>query len=630
MGSRSILESSGSRSLLNVGVVDKELMQSLSSGNHGKNGNLLVNNNLNKNGALVCQHLLETGLELINVSDSDTLHAHGLSELHEIGVLLMGVAVSVLVEKGLPLSDHTLLLVVEHNSLDANVELNGGGQLGKSHVERSITIDVNDVAVGSGNLGADSGGKTVAHGSKTTGGDHGSGMSPSEVLGGPHLMLANTGGDDGLVLVVLGQVGEHGDDGLGLDDTVLALSLEHEGELLLPRLNNLRPGSSLGIRDGGDERNELSHALGNVSLNSLGGLNNLVDVLGLDLKVHDTSSALKSGLSGLGGKLGDGAGDSIVESSTKGDDTVGVLHGHVGVAGAVHTEHVESLRVSLVEGTKTLQGGGDGDLGLLGKLLEQLGALLVAENTLSDVEDGLLGHVDEVGGSLDGLLLELVGGSRSQVGERVRGDGGLGGDGLSQDGGGDILGQVDQNGAGSARGGNLKGLVDSSRELGDVLDHDVPLGARSGDSDNVGLLEGVSTDNGGQHLAGEDNHGGTVRKSVLHGCDDVGGTGAGGDENDTGLAGGTCVALGHVAGALLVSGEHKVEVLGVVNSVKDGENGTTGVAEDGVDVVSQHHLVEDLSTGEADEGVVHVGIGGLGLLEDSRLADGTLEVGGGL
>lgn len=200
----------------------------------------------------------------------------------------------------------------------------------------------------------------------------------------------------------------------------------------------------------------------------------------------------------------------------------------------------------------------------------------------------------------------------------------------SQDGSSNILGQIDENGTGSAGSSNLKGLVDSSGELSNVLDHDVPLGARSGDADNIGLLEGVSADNGGQDLTGEDNHGGTIGKSVLHGGDDVGGTGARGDENDTGLTRGSSVALGHVAGTLLVSREHKVEVLRVVNGVKDGENGSTGVTEDSVDVVSQHHLVEDLSSRHSDEGLVHVSVGSLSLLEDRRLANGALEVGSGL
>ncbi len=44
------------------------------------------------------------------------------------------------------------------------------------------------------------------------------------------------------------------------------------------------------------------------------------------------------------------------------------------------------------------------------------------------------------------------------------------------------------------------------------------------------------------------------------GRDGVGGAGAGGHEHDARLAGGAGVAVGHVAGALLVAGEDELEV----------------------------------------------------------------------
>jgi hypothetical protein len=63
----------------------------------------------------------------------------------------------------------------------------------------------------------------------------------------------------------------------------------------------------------------------------------------------------------------------------------------------------------------------------------------------------------------------------------------------------------------------------------------------------------------------------------LHGCDNIGGTGTGSNENNTGLARGTGVTLSHVTGTLFVLGEEEFEMLGVVNGVKDGKNSTTGV-----------------------------------------------------
>jgi len=68
---------------------------------------------------------------------------------------------------------------------------------------------------------------------------------------------------------------------------------------------------------------------------------------------------------------------------------------------------------------------------------------------------------------------------------------------MTEDTGGDVFGEIDENGSWSTRGGDLEGFVDSSREFRDVLDHDVPFGAGAGDSNHVGFLEGIGTDGGG-------------------------------------------------------------------------------------------------------------------------------------
>lgn len=55
--------------------------------------------------------------------------------------------------------------------------------------------------------------------------------------------------------------------------------------------------------------------------------------------------------------------------------------------------------------------------------------------------------------------------------------------------------------------------------------------------------------------------------------------------------------------------EHKFKVGGFINGIEYGEDGTPGVTKDMLDVVSKHHLVEDLSPGEADEGVIQWKVG---------------------
>lgn len=540
-------------------------MQGGSSRHHGQDRNLLVGHNLKEGRAVSIDQPLQSVNNLLGLGDAAALHTHGLGELDEVGVGLVGVGISVLVEKVLPLGHHALLLVVEDNHLDTNVELRRGGKLSQGHVERGIAIDVDDEGIRLGHLSANGGGQTEAHGTKTTRGDHGSGVPPSEVLGSPHLVLADTGGDVGLALAVSGQVAQLLDQGLRLDEAGalrISVLVVGQGPLGLPLVDLAEPLLSAIHRAGLEVRQEVLHVGGNIALNGLGGLHNLVDVLGHNLEVDNTTTALGSGSLGGRRELGNGASDSIIETSTQGNDEISLLHGHVGVGSAVHAEHVQGLLVKLVETTETLEGGGNGDGALVGEFLEELGAALGEDHTLAGIDDGLLSNVDELGHTLDGrgelLLGDLHGGAGRGAGERRQGS--LGGDGSSQNTSSDILGKINEDRAGSSAGGDLESLVDALGELGHVPDHDIPLGASTGDANDIGLLESVATNGGGDDLTAEDNHGGSVGEGILHGGDDVGGTGAGGDEDDARLARSAGIALSHVAGTLLVAGEDEVEV----------------------------------------------------------------------
>lgn len=585
-------------------VEGDELIQTGAGRDHGENGNLLVGDDLEKGGALRVDEPLETLDDLIGLDDALSLDAHGIGELDEVGVLLVGVRVAVVVEEVLPLRDHALLLVVEDDDLDANVELSRSGELGEGHAEGGIAVNVNDESIRLGDLGADGGGETIAHGTETTGGDHGTGVAPAEVLSGPHLMLADTGGDVGVVLAALDELAELLDEGLRLDQTgALGALVVGKGPLGLPLVDLAEPLLAIGHGLGLNLGNEELDVGGNITLDSLGSLDDLVDVLGKNLEVDDTTTTLGGGSLGSGSKLVEVKGDTVVETATKADDQIGLLDGHVGVSGTVHTEHVERLLVELIESTETVEGGGNGDRGLLRESAEELRTALGLDNTVAGIDDGLLGDVDELGDTVDRgielLAAQLNGSARGGAGNG--GDGGVGGDGAAKDTSGDILGKIDEDGARSAASGDLEGLVNAARKLGDTLHHDVPLGARPRDTNDVGLLKSVAANGSGGNLAGEDDHWSTVGKGIGHRGDDVGRTGTGGDEDDTGLARSTGVTLSHVTSTLFVAGEDEVEVGRVVDGIEDGENGTARIAENVLYAVSEHHLVEDFTTSLADE-----------------------------
>ena len=96
----------------------------------------------------------------------------------------------------------------------------------------------------------------------------------------------------------------------------------------------------------------------------------LADRRGVDVDVDDL---------GLGGEVGQVAGDAVVEAGADGDEAVGFLHGVVGEGAAVHAQHVEALGVALVERAQPQEGGGAGDIGLVGEL---------AQDPVSSGDDG--------------------------------------------------------------------------------------------------------------------------------------------------------------------------------------------------------------------------------------------------
>lgn len=119
-------------------------------------------------------------------------------------------------------------------------------------------------------------------------------------------------------------------------------------------------------------------------------------------------------------------------------------------------------------------------------------------------------------------------------------------------------------------------------------------------------MEGVGSDGRGGDLTGEDDEGDTIAKSVLHGGNDVCSSGTGGDENDAGFPGNAGITLGHVTRTLFVSGKDEMEVGRVVDGIEDGQDGPAGIAEDVLDTMPEHHLVEDLSAGLPNEGMIEV------------------------
>ena len=115
---------------------------------------------------------------------------------------------------------------------------------------------------------------------------------------------------------------------------------------------------------------------------------------------------------------------------------------------------------------------------------------------------------------------------------------------------------VDEHRAAAAGARDVERGLEDVRQLVDVLHEPRMLDDRDRDAGDVALLERVGADQERPHLARDADERRRVHPRVGDRRDEVRRAGPGGRDRDADAAGGARVALGHVAGALLVPREH--------------------------------------------------------------------------
>ena len=169
--------------------------------------------------------------------------AHGLGPPDVVGQVGREVhlRVPLLVEHLLPLADHAEVGVVQDGDLDRDALGAGGDQLLGGHLEAAVAVDRPDHLVGTADLGADGRGTAKPIVPEAAGVDPGVGVVEPPPLRGAHLVLADAGGDDGVV----GRVSRScSRTNCGLSGRPRLLVVD-EREPLLPRAELGPPGQPL-------------------------------------------------------------------------------------------------------------------------------------------------------------------------------------------------------------------------------------------------------------------------------------------------------------------------------------------------------------------------------------------------
>ena len=320
----------------------------------------------------------------------------------------------------------------------------------------------------------------------------------------------------------------------------------------------------------------------------------LVDLRPVDVDVDDFGVGCEGG--GVGGH-------PVGEAAADGDEQIALVGGEIGGVGAVHTDHAGEQPVIAGAGAAAHDGGGHRSVEPLDKGAELGHSSLGADDPAAHQHQGLPGPLNEIQQGLNvprvGLgSLEIVAGPAEHgpqpavVGVLVEGEGlviGLGG--------GDVLGDVHQHGAGAAGAGDGEGLPQHVGQGAGVLHQIVALGDGHGDTGDVHLLKGVLADEVLADVAGDEHHRGGVVVGRGDAGGQVGGPGAGGGEAHPHLSGGAGIAVGGVGGALLVGGEDMADFVLVAVELKFVvyvQDRAAGVAEDRVHPLLQKALHQNL------------------------------------
>ena len=418
-------------------------------------------------------------------------------------------------------------------------------------------------------LGADRCADSVAHGSQAAGRDQGAGLCIGIILGRPHLVLSDIGGDDRVSFRQLVQLLD--DSGTG---ELLVVIVERIGSLELRSI--FEP---VRMRLLGEFLVDLLEHLFEVADHREIHFDILVDLGGVYIDMQDLCA---------GGKSPGISDDAVRETGAQGDQKVTAAHAQVGGLGPVHTDHARIAGIGPVESTLAHECVADRSVDLFDKGLQLFGS--AGDHSAAAYHDkGLFGGIDHADDLIDLCLGDRalfdrqipVRNNRLIFAFRAR----------------NILGDVDQDRAGTACSGNCKGIADGLGQVVDVLDDPAVLGHRHGDSVDIDLLEGVLAQKGQGHVAGDRDHGDTVHVCSGDTGDQIGRAGAAGGEAYAHLSGGARIAVRRVGGALLMGCQIMIDLVSLfIKCVIYIQDRTAGISEHCIHTLLEQAFDDDIRT----------------------------------
>ena len=125
----------------------------------------------------------------------------------------------------------------------------------------------------------------------------------------------------------------------------------------------------------------------------------------------------------------------------------------------------------------------------------------------------------------------------------------------------------------------MESLLDGGRQVLGPAHHEAVLHDGPRDTDHVGFLEGILTDQVRSHLAGKHDHRNRVHIGGGDTCHGIGGARAGGHQYHARLASCARIAIRRMGGRLLMAHQHVGHLAVLEQRIVDVQYGSTRVAE---------------------------------------------------
>src|SRR5215213_7353434 len=441
------------------------------------------------------------------------------------------LGVAAVVEELLPLADHPEVTVVQNGDLYVQPEVPYRGELLDVHLDAAVTGYDPDGVFRIGESHAHRRWQREAHRAEATARDVAVGLGELEELGSPHLVLPHVR-DEPQVRACRGLYGFH-----NLYRTVLvprrllAVPLRFLAlrQFLAPLLASFAPVRSI-IQVSEDR----THRRLRVCCYPHGRLYDLAELRGVDVDMDDLRAWRE-----LVGR----ARDPVVEAHPDGKQEVGAVYSTVDAGLPVHPRPAQVQRVVLGEGAYAKQRRHDGYARSLREQPElHLGA--TKRDAVPGQNQGPLRVPQEHRRPLQpGRLHRRRRLSQTPVAVIARGRE------LH------VFGNIYQDGAGSARAGNLEGPPHRRVELVGVLDQEGVFGERQRHAHDVSLLEGVLAHRRSADLTRYRHKRHGVHLGRGQPCNQVGGPGSARGHAHPDPAGRPGVAVCRVGRGLFVAGE---------------------------------------------------------------------------